>query len=128
MQGQVFADSHRHYCVMREGVVKMGTFGVKRASDEPFCPSILYHLGDEKETDLSHAFALHRKWLTLDIHNPFQSWIDLMKPRYSGGSCVETFYIGKNYENFPILPQGFEGLRRLSLEVLAMFLCMGLIL
>jgi len=27
---------------MREGVVKMGTFGVKRASDEPFCPSILY--------------------------------------------------------------------------------------
>jgi len=44
MQGQIFADSHRH-CAMRERVVvKMGTFGVKGASDEKVCPIIVLYL------------------------------------------------------------------------------------
>ena len=42
MQGQIFVDSHRH-CAVREDV-KMGTFGVKRASDEYFCPSTVLTL------------------------------------------------------------------------------------
>ena len=41
MQGQLFADSHGH-CAMRERAVKIGALGVKRASDERFCPSAVY--------------------------------------------------------------------------------------
>ena len=39
--------------------------------------------------------VLHQKWLTLDIHNPFQNLIDLN-------------FSGKSYENFPILSQGLR--------------------
>jgi len=49
MQGQVFADSHRH-CEMREGG-EDGQFGAKRASDEPFCPSTVHRCRSKKHPE-----------------------------------------------------------------------------
>jgi len=40
MQGQIFADSHRH-CAMREGG-ENGHFWCKKGIGEKFCPSTLY--------------------------------------------------------------------------------------
>ena len=69
MQGQIFADSHRH-CAMREGG-ENGTFSVKRASDEKFCPSTydtvrgriyshnITHSGQGSYMSLLSCFALY---------------------------------------------------------------------
>ena len=43
MHCSVFADSHKH-CAMRESVVMVATFSVKRALDETFCPAVVLYI------------------------------------------------------------------------------------